>query len=130
MAKETNFINSRIKSFKFAFQGFLYLFRTQANFRIQLFLAILAIFLSILLKLSQFEWIIVLLLIGFVLSAEAVNSSLEILCDKIEKDYNESIKNIKDIAAASVLISSLIAFIVGLVIFLPKIIDQFKSFLK
>ena len=116
---------SRIRSFKDAFNGLFYILKTQANFRIQVFLGILAIAAGMLLNISMIEWCLIVLAIGLVLGAEAINSSIEFLCDKMEINYNESIKRVKDSAAAAVLIVSISAFIMGCIIFLPKIMVQF-----
>lgn len=124
MATETMFISSRINSFKFALKGIYFILRTQPNFKIQLLLALLSIILGFSLHISSIEWSVIILLIGLVLSAEVINTSVEILCDKIEQDYHESIRRVKDIAAASVLIASICAFIIGIIIFLPKIVDH------
>jgi diacylglycerol kinase len=125
MPEDGNYISLRIKSFLDAFNGLFYIIKTQANFRIQAILGVLAITLGFILNISVIEWCLIILLIGLVLGLEAINSSLEILCDKVEQDYNESIKRIKDIAAFAVLIISISALIIGSIIFLPKIIDQF-----
>lgn len=125
MKNDGNYISSRIKSFRDAFHGLWYIIKTQANFRIQVFIGIIAIILGFLLNISVIEWCIIVLAMGFVLGAEAVNSSIELLSDKVEEAYSESIRRIKDTAASSALIVSISAFIIGCLIFLPKIIDQF-----
>jgi diacylglycerol kinase len=113
--------SSRIRSFANAFHGLIIVFRSHANFRIQLGIAFIAIILSIWLAISRTEWGIIILLIGLVLSLETINTSIEILCDKVDSNYSESIKKVKDIAAASVLISSVAAAIIACIIFIPKI---------
>ena len=60
--------------------------------------------------------------IGMVLAAEAVNSSIEALCDLVSPGYNEAIKKAKDLAAGAVLILAIAAATVGLIIFIPKIL--------
>ncbi len=75
-----------------------------------------------LLGLSHLEWGLVLLLIGWVLSIEALNSALEYLCDKLSPTQDALIGKAKDVAAAAVLISALTAAIVGLLIFVPKVL--------
>lgn len=116
--------SSRIKSFANAFHGLIIVFRSQANFRIQLAIALMAIILSIWLPISRTEWVMIILLIGLVLALETINTSIEILCDKVDSNYSESIKKVKDIAAASVLISSIAAAIIACIIFIPKIFLQ------
>ena len=74
-----------------------------------------------LLGLSRMEWVAVVVVIGAVLAAEAVNSSIEALADLVSPEYNEAIKRTKDLAAGAVLIMAIAAAIVGLIIFIPKI---------
>lgn len=118
--------SSRIKSFGHAFHGIYMVFRTQINFRIQVGFALFAITLGAVLSISATEWTIIILLIGLILSLEAVNTSLEILCNKVDSNYSESIKKVKDSAAAAVLLSSIASLIIGAIIFLPKILQQFN----
>lgn len=72
------------------------------------------------------EWIAVTIVIGAVLAAEAVNSSIEALADLVSPEYNEAIKRTKDLAAGAVLWMAIAAAIVGFIIFIPKIMDLFK----
>lgn len=78
-----------------------------------------------LLGLSTFEWIAVILCIGAVLAAEGVNSAIEALCDKVSPEYDEAIKHTKDLAAGAVLILAVMSVIVGLLIFVPKVLSLF-----
>ena len=71
------------------------------------------------------EWIAVTIVIGAVLAAEAVNSSIEALADLVSPEYNEAIKRTKDLAAGAVLLMAIAAAIVGFVIFIPKIATIF-----
>jgi diacylglycerol kinase len=125
MAAKQNFLRSRIQSFKLAFHGINLVFNTQSNFRIQLIIGIIALILGFLLKISTTQWCMVILVSGLVLTAESINSSLEYLCDKVEDHHDETIKKVKDISAGAVLISSMSALIIGLIIFLPKIMALF-----
>lgn len=67
------------------------------------------------------EWATVVIVIGAVLSAEAVNSAIESLADLVSPEYNEAIKKTKDLAAGAVLIMAIAAAIVGFIIFIPKL---------
>ncbi len=88
-----------------------------------MFLGAIAIFLGFFLSISAIEWCFISLSIGLVLSTEAINTSLETICDKTDSGYDESIKKVKDIAAAAALISSMAALVVGSIIYLPKLIE-------
>lgn len=116
-----------IKSFGYAFKGLAYAFGTQPNFRIHLFLTLVAAALGFFLRITVNEWIWILLCITLVLSAELLNTALETLTDLVSPGYNEKAGHIKDIAAAAVIITAIFALIVGLIIFLPKIFLLFHA---
>ena len=123
MTKKPFLIKDRLKSFSYAFQGFKVLIGNEHNARIHIFAAIIAIIAGIALKISSLEWIIVIVSIFLVLAAEAFNSALEYLCNFVSPQYHELIKKIKDLSALAVLFIAIAAFVSGLIIFLPKIIN-------
>jgi diacylglycerol kinase len=108
--------------FRFAVRGILHLFKTQYNVRVHLFFTILVMVFGILLKVSTLEWIALLLCIGGVLAAEMLNTALEYLTDLVSPEWNEKAGRIKDLAAGAVLLLAVVAAIVGLLIFVPKIL--------
>ena len=112
----------RIKSFTYAFKGIFYMMRTQHNFWIQIIIGLLAIFLGFVFNISLFEWVLVILSCGIVLTAETFNSAIETLADTVNPNHDPKIGLVKDLAAGAVLISAIAAAIVGLIIFIPKII--------
>jgi len=113
---------SIIHSFKYATEGFLSAFKTERNMKMHIFIMICVIIAGILLKINIFEWIICVLLFGIVIGAELMNTAIEITVDLAMPDKNEKAKLAKDIAAAGVFIVAITAAIVGLLIFLPKVI--------
>lgn len=110
-----------IKSFGWAFNGLKDCILHEKNFRIQYILALLVVIAGILLRLSSTEWIAILLCFALVLSFEIINSAIEKLCDLVSPDFNLTIKKVKDMSASAVLLSAIITFIIGCIIFLPKI---------
>lgn len=112
-------MHSRIASFKFAFQGIFFMFRTQQNAWIHLVAAILVVTLGFYFKLDKMEWCIVLFAIGLVISAEMINTAIELLTDIISPEHSEKAGRVKDIAAGAVLVAAIIAAIAGIIIFLP-----------
>ena len=112
----------RFKAFLFAFNGLKLAIQHEFHVKIHFFAAIAAIVMGWKYGISTFEWLIVLLLIGGIISLEIVNSAIEKACDLIEPNHNEIIGKIKDLAAGAVLWSSLIAAVIGGIIFIPKII--------
>lgn len=121
MEQKTFSRQTRLKSFKVAFEGIKTLFCNEINFRIHIVVMSIAITLCLAFEVSAYEWIAVLILIGSVLGAEAFNTCIEYICNFISPEYHVMIKKIKDIAAAAVLMASIIAVIVGCIIFIPYI---------
>ncbi len=119
---------NRLKSFRYAFEGLIALFREEPNARIQILAAILAIAAGKILEISKTEWMAMFLAIGMVVAAEAFNSALENLSDFVSPEKKPQIKKAKDLAAAAVLISAITALIIGIVIFLPKILSRLDFF--
>lgn len=109
-------------SFKYAWQGVSYAFRTQRNFRIHVMVGSLAVSLAIALSLSPVELAVIMLTCGIVLTTELVNTALESVVDlTVEQTYHELAKIAKDCAAAAVLISALIALSVAACLLLPPL---------
>lgn len=119
-------IRKRLLSFKYAFNGIIYLIKSQQNAWIHLCAAGIVITAGFYFSVSITEWIILTLTIGMVFSAEAINTAIEIIMDKISPDLDKTTGRIKDIAAGAVLIAAIAALIVGGLIFIPKIIAQFN----
>ena len=114
-------IRKRIKSFSYAFAGLRVLLREEHNAWIHAAATILVVAASFLLRISYIEWIAVLIVIGMVFSAEIVNASIERIADFVSPGKDNRIRDIKDLAAAAVLVCAITAAIVGLIVFLPKI---------
>lgn len=106
-----------------ALDGIRYTTSHERNFRIEIIFAIVATAASFILKVSIIEWAILVLVIGMVLALEMVNTSIERCVDLVTKDYKELAKYAKDIAAGAVLVMSMFSIIIGIIIFLPKIIE-------
>lgn len=122
-------ITERLHSFKYAFNGIKILFTKEHNARIHLVISLLVFILGYLLKINHAEWLAILILIGLVLSLEAINSAIEVLSDFVSPQKNEMIKTVKDLSAGAVLIASIIAIICCSIIFIPKICDFFTILL-
>jgi len=111
-----------IRGFGYAFKGIGYATKTQLNFRVHLVAMLIAVVLGYALHISPGEWLWVSLCIALVLSAELINTALELLTDLVSPGYNEKAGHAKDVAAAAVLITALFALVTACIIFLPKII--------
>lgn len=112
-----------INSFKYSFAGIKQAFLDEQNLKIHFLVALLVIIFGFVFKISYLEWIICFILIGLVLMAEFFNTSIEYLVDLVSPSYNILAKATKDTASAGVLIMALISFIIGCLIFIPKILN-------
>lgn len=115
-------MHKRIASFKWAFNGFKILFKEEFNGRVHLTAAIVVVCLGIFFKIRLYEWIAILLVIAMVIGAELINTAIEGLADFVSPEKTPMIKKVKDLAAAAVLMHAVIAAIVGLIIFVPRIV--------
>ncbi len=106
-----------VRSFKCAFAGLWYLIKYERNFKVHLAIFALVMIAAGIFKFSYFEFIIILIVSGMVLATEAVNSGFEIILDLIYPEHNGKSKIIKDILAGAVLVTAIIAAVVGVLIF-------------
>lgn len=114
-------LRKRLRSFRYAFNGIRLLITGEHNAWIHCFATVCVIIAGMLLGLSKMEWIAVVIVIGAVLAAEAVNSAIEAMADFVSPQYSEAIKRTKDLAAGAVLFMAIAAAIVGGIIFFPKL---------
>ena len=123
MAQKKFSLKSRLESFRFALNGLLLLLKNEHNSRIHILAAIIAIVMGIIMKLDHYEWSLLVIVIGAVFLTELLNSSIESLADLIDPEFNELIMRAKDYSAAAVLMSAIVAIVVGGLIFIPKFLD-------
>ena len=115
-----------INSFKYAFTGIKTSFKTEQNMKIHILIMILVILAGIILKIDALDWIILIIMISLVISAELFNTTIETVVDMITKEKNEKAKIAKDVAAGAVLVLAIGSAIIGLIIFIPKILNLIK----
>lgn len=120
-------IKDRFKSFNYAFQGTKIFFSTQHNSWIHLLATILVLTAGYFLKLSSIEWLFLIITIALVFITEMINTAIEFLCDKISPELDPTIKKVKDISAAAVLIAAIMAILVWLIIFIPKMVNLYHQ---
>lgn len=114
-----------LRSFRFAGQGILDLFRFENNAKVHLLVAMLVIAAGFWLGLSRIEWALILTQIGLVLAAEAVNTAIEKLCDFVSPGLHPQIKAIKDMASGTVLIVAIMAVIVGVLVLGGRVLEVY-----
>ncbi len=120
---------SQMKSFAVAFQGIWTLIYNERNFRFHLAVSIAVIIACFFFNVEKTEWFAVLLSIGLVLSMEALNTSVEYICDLISPEHHPMVKMIKDVGAAAVLLAAIVSIITGCIIFIPHILNFFNIFI-
>lgn len=114
-----------INSFKYAFSGVISAFKTERNMKIHVSVMILVILCGIIFKLETWEWIVCICLFALVIGGELFNTAIEIVVDLAMPKINDKAKKSKDIAAGGVLVLAIGSAIIGLIIFIPKIINLF-----
>ena len=118
-------IKSRRNSFKYAFEGIISAFKSEANMKIHVLIMILVIIFGFVLKISIFEWLICVLLFSLVIGVELINTAIEETVNLASPNINKTAKLAKDLAAGAVLVFALGAIVIGCLIFIPKIIELF-----
>lgn len=113
-----------LRSFRFAGQGILDLFRFENNAKVHFLVATLVVGAGFVLSLSPVEWAIILTQIGLVWAGEAFNTAIEKLCDFVSPGLHPQIKAIKDVSSGAVLILTIIAVLVGLIILGGHLLDR------
>ena len=112
-----------INSFKYAFSGIVTAFKSEKNMKIHFTMMMLVIIFGILLKISLNEWLVCIMLFCMVIGSEMINTAVENVVNLAMPTKNEVAKNAKDISAGAVLVFAIGSAIIGLIIFIPKIIN-------
>ena len=115
-------MNKLKNSFKYAIEGIITGIKNETNMKIHITIMIFVIIFGIVLKISKIEWIICIILFGLVISSELMNTAIENTVDLITMEKNPKAKIAKDVAAGAVLVNAVTSAIIGLLIFLPKIL--------
>ncbi len=115
-------IVSRLKSTNHAWRGFMVFLKTTHNAWVHVFFTLLALYLGLILDISSTEWLFLLFAVAIVFITEIINTAIEVDIDLTSPTYHPYARDTKDVAASAVLFAVLVACIVGVVIFLPKIL--------
>lgn len=115
-----------LASFKYAFTGIKTAFLKERNMKIHFVMAFLVILMGIYFKIKTWEWIALIIVISLVISCEMINTTIEELVNLLSPNIRVEAKNAKDIAAGAVLVFAISSLVIGLIIFLPKVILLFK----
>lgn len=112
-----------VNSFKYAGQGVYEAYLGEQNLKIHTIIAALVVICGFIFKISYMEWLVCLVLIGLVIMAEFFNTALEYVVDLASPEIHPLAKMAKDTASAGVLMMAIISAVIGLIIFIPKIIN-------
>ena len=112
----------RLRSFRHALAGLLFVLRSQHNAWLHAVVTVLALVLGAVVRLSGDEWCLLALAIALVWVSEAFNTGLEVLADAVMPERHATVKIAKDVAAGAVLLGSLGALVVGAILFVPRLI--------
>jgi undecaprenol kinase len=115
-------IKQFIKSLSFAWRGLKYVVRNEKNFQNELAVAVVVISAMFYFQVTRSEMIILFIIITGVLVAEILNTIMERVVNVLEPRVNPYARLIKDLLASSVLLTSILAIVIGLIIFIPYII--------
>ena len=119
--KRRGFFSREAESFACAFRGITALLRSEVHARIHLVATIVVLYLGWWLDISAGEWIAIVLAIGIVWVAEALNTAIEYVADLAHPDEHPEVKKLKDLAAAAVLFASIAALVVGILVFWSRL---------
>jgi len=115
-------IQARLKSFVYAFEGIKAFLKYEPQALIHLIAANVVIIGGFYFKINTNEWIAVIFAIGIVVVSEMLNTAIEKLTDMVSPEIHPNAKVVKDIAAGAVLMASIVAAVIGVIVFLPKMI--------
>ena len=122
--------SGRLRSVRYALRGCVTMLKTQHNAWLHATVTVLVVSVGLALSLSRIEWCLIALAIAAVWTAEALNTALEYLVDVASPDFHPRAGHAKDVAAGAVLITAVGAAIVGLLVFVPHLVDLAKLHLK
>jgi diacylglycerol kinase len=114
-------IKKHLASYRFALRGIWLAFRYEQNMAIHLIAAATVVIVNYLLHISKTEWLITLMLIGVVWMAEIFNTAIEKLADRVTRDHDPMIGQVKDLAAGAVLIIGIAAAVCAGIIYWPYV---------
>ncbi len=114
-------------SIRHAAAGLWFAIRQERNMQIEISAFLVMLFLAIFFEVTRFEFLLLILTSVFVLVLELINSAVEYMLDLMKPRLSDRIARCKDMAAAAVLLASLLALVVGIVIFLPYVVHYLTA---
>lgn len=114
-------IKKVIYSFKYAMEGIIASFKSEKNMKIHVLAMLVVIIIGFILRLNLIEWSICIILFALVISGELFNTAIETIVDMVMPEKNDMAKLAKDVSAGAVFVLAIAAVVIGMVIFIPKI---------
>lgn len=132
MATSTNqklktYLQKRIAAFGFSFKGIADLLRNHPHAHLHAVATVVVLALAVFFPLGRWEWSVLLLSIGGVWTAEAMNTAIEYLTDLVSPAYHPLAGKTKDMASGAVLLMCIVAALVGIVVFYPHFRQYFYA---
>jgi diacylglycerol kinase (ATP) len=112
-----NFIRRQLLSFGYAFKGLRTAFETEQNFKIQIAAAFAVVAAGVWFKITPVEWALAMFATGLVMIAELFNTAVELITDHVQPEHHPLAGQVKDVAAAAVLVAFITACIIGVIVF-------------
>ena len=121
--------NSLYQTIKNSLNGFKSYAKEGKSIIIYAFGILIEILMGIVYHINGLEWILIICILGIILAVELLNTAIEATCDAISKEYNSLIKIAKDCGSASTFIIFIVALILNIIIFLPKVLELFNIYI-
>ncbi len=121
--------NSLYQTIKNSLNGFKSYAKEGKSIIIYAFGILIEILMGIIYHINGLEWILIICILGIILAVELLNTAIEATCDAISKEYNSLIKIAKDCGSASTFIIFIVALILNIIIFLPKVLELFNIYI-
>ncbi|MBE7497790.1 MAG: diacylglycerol kinase family protein [Verrucomicrobiaceae bacterium] len=122
MASPDDALTRFLRGFAHASRGFALALRTQRNMRVHAAVLMAVVLAGLVFRIAVWEWCVIGLASGMVLAAELLNSAIERLADRVSRETEDAIRDVKDMAAGAVLAASVAAAAAGAWIFLPRLL--------
>lgn len=112
-------------SFSFAIQGLLHAFKTEKNIHVHVLAGIIAVLCGVIFRINRYEWLFLVICIFGMFVLELINSAIERTVDLVTDKFKPLAQQAKDLAAGAVLVYAIMTVVIGLIIFLPKLLSFF-----
>ncbi|MDX5348111.1 MAG: diacylglycerol kinase family protein [Hymenobacteraceae bacterium] len=119
------YIHKRLSSFGYALKGIVTAFKSEPHMKLHTLSAVIVVVLGFYFTITRTEWVLLILAMGMVISAEIMNTAVEKLTDLVTKEYHPLAGKAKDLAAGAVLVAAIAAAVIGLLVLGPYFLKEF-----